>query len=103
TTWRARNAYMALKGQTGDPATLEKLFDTRELFQNVDWSRTKAYALGFGGVYVNLVGRGRDGIGVPGAEYDAVRRGIKEGLEALVDPVTGERPVTRVWTREEMY
>jgi len=102
-TWLARNGYMALKGQTGDPATLEKLFDTRELFQNVDWSRTKAYALGFGGVYVNLVGRERDGIVLPGAEYDAVRRGIKEGLEALVDPVTGERPVTRVWTREEMY
>ena len=102
-TWLARNGYMALKGQTGDPATLEKLFDTRELFQNVDWSRTKAYSLGFGGVYVNLVGRERDGIVLPGAEYEAVRRGIREGLEALVDPVTGERPVTRVWTREEMY
>ncbi|HJQ98707.1 MAG TPA: alkaline phosphatase family protein, partial [Candidatus Polarisedimenticolaceae bacterium] len=102
-TWLARNGYMTLKGQTGDPATLEKLFDTRELFQNVDWSRTKAYALGFGGVYVNLVGRERDGIVLPGAEYEAVRQGIKEGLEALVDPLTGERPVTRVWTREEMY
>lgn len=102
-TWLVRNGYMTLKGQNSDPATLEKLFDTRELFQNVDWLRTKAYALGFGGVYVNLVGRERDGIVLPGAEYDEVRRGIREGLEALVDPVTGERPVTRVWTREEMY
>jgi len=102
-TWLVRNGYMTLKGQTGDPATLEKLFDTRELFQNVDWSRTKAYALGFGGVYVNLVGRERDGIVLPGAEYEEVRRGIRAGLEALVDPVTHERPVTRVWTREEMY
>jgi peptidoglycan hydrolase CwlO-like protein len=102
-TWLARNGYMALKGQTSDPATLEKLFDTRELFQNVDWSRTKAYSLGFGGVYVNLVGRERDGIVLPGAEYEEVRRGIREGLEALVDPVTKERPVARVWTREEMY
>src|SRR5262245_36296141 len=102
-TWLVRNGYMTLKGQTSDPATLEKLFDTRELFQNVDWSRTKAYALGFGGVYVNLVGRERDGIVLPGAEYDEVRKGIREGLEALVDPLTGERPVTRVWTREEIY
>jgi predicted AlkP superfamily phosphohydrolase/phosphomutase len=90
-TWLARNGYMALKGQTGDPATLEKLFDTRELFQNVDWSRTKAYALGFGGVYVNLVGRERDGIVLPGPEYDAVRRGIKEASKrsSIRSPVSG--------------
>jgi predicted AlkP superfamily phosphohydrolase/phosphomutase len=102
-TWLVRNGFMTLKGQDDDPATLEKLFDTRDLFQNVDWSRTKAYALGLGSIYINLVGRERDGIVMPGAEYEEVRRRIAEGLEALVDPVSGERPVTRVWTREEMY
>ena len=56
-TWLVRNGFMTLKGQTTDPATLEKLFDTRDLFQNVDWSRTKAYALGLGSIYVNVVGR----------------------------------------------
>ena len=94
---------MALKGQTDDPATLERLFDTRDLFQNVDWTRTKAYALGLGSIYVNLVGREKNGIVIPGAEYEEVRRKIKEGLEALTDPKTGGHPVSKVWTREESY
>ena len=102
-TWLVRNGLMALKGQTEDPATLEKLFDTRDLFQNVDWSRTRAYALGLGSIYVNLVGREQHGIVLPGAEYEEVRAKIKQGLEALVDPVTKDHPVSRVWTREEMY
>jgi len=102
-TWLVRNGFMTLKGQTNDPATLERLFDTRDLFQNVDWSRTKAYALGLGTIYVNLMGREKDGIVMPGQEYDEVRQKIQEGLEALVDPLTGDRPVAKVWTREEMY
>jgi predicted AlkP superfamily phosphohydrolase/phosphomutase len=102
-TWLVRNGFMTLKGQTEDLATLEKLFDTRDLFQNVDWSRTKAYALGLGSIYVNLVGREKSGIVMPGSEYEQVRRGIIDGLEALVDPDTGERPVAKVFTREEMY
>jgi predicted AlkP superfamily phosphohydrolase/phosphomutase len=101
--WLIENGFMALKGQGSGPATLEKLFDTRELFQDVDWSRTKAYALGLGSIYINLAGREKQGIVLPGAEYDEVRRKIKEGLEALVDPVTGDKPVARVFTREEMY
>ena len=102
-TWLVRNGFMTLKGQTNDAATLEKLFDTRDLFQNVDWARTKAYALGFGGIYLNVVGREGDGSVMPGQEYDEIRRKIREGLEALVDPVTGDHPIARVWTREELY
>jgi predicted AlkP superfamily phosphohydrolase/phosphomutase len=102
-TWLVRNGFMTLKGQTADPATLEKLFDTRDLFQNVDWSRTQAYSLGFGGIYLNVVGREKEGSVMPGAEYDDVRTRIQSGLSALVDPSTGEHPIARVWTREELY
>jgi len=102
-TWLVRNGFMTLKGQTNDPATLEKLFDTRDLFQNVDWPRTKAYALGLGSIYLNVVGREKDGAVMPGQEYDEVRSRIREGLEGLVDPVTGEHPIAKVWTREEIY
>ena len=101
-TWLVKNGFMTLNGQTSDPATLEKLFDTRKLFENVDWSRTKAYSLGFGGIYVNLVGRERQGTVLPGPEYDDVRRRICDGLTSLVDPATGDHPVAKVWTREEL-
>ena len=101
--WLVENGLMVMKNMPTEKATLEKLFDTRELFGDVDWSKTKAYALGLGAVYINLIGRERYGIVYPGPEYEEVRKQIKEGLEALVDPETGERPVTRVWFREEMY
>jgi len=102
-TWLVRNGFMTLKGQTNDPATLEKLFDTRDLFQNVDWPRTKAYALGLGSIYLNVVGREKNGAVMPGQEYDDVRNRIREGLLGLVDPVSGAHPIAKVWTREEIY
>jgi len=59
--------------------------------------------LGFGGIYLNVVGREKEGAVLPGQEYDDVRRKIREGLEALVDPVTHDHPISKVWTREELY
>ncbi len=102
-TWLVQNGFLTLKGAPGEPATLKKLFETRDLFGNVDWSKTQAYALGLGSIYVNVMGREKHGTVMPGPEYDDVRRRIREGLEALIDPATGAHPVTRVWTREEMY
>jgi predicted AlkP superfamily phosphohydrolase/phosphomutase len=101
-TWLVRNGLMRLRGQSGT-MDLEKLFDTRDLFANVDWSGTKAYALGLGSIYVNVAGRERHGSVAAGAEYDEVVRTIREGLESIVDPETGERPVSRVWHRDEIY
>jgi len=101
--WLVANGLMTLKNQPTDPATLEKLFETRDLMGHVDWSRTKAYAIGLGSIYVNLVGRERQGTVLPGPEYEEVRSQIRLGLEAIVDPVTGQHPVARVLTREEMY
>jgi predicted AlkP superfamily phosphohydrolase/phosphomutase len=45
----------------------------------VDWSRTKAYALGLGGIYLNLAGRERDGIVAP-ADAPALLAEIKAKL-----------------------
>jgi predicted AlkP superfamily phosphohydrolase/phosphomutase len=109
-TWLWKNGFMSLKGVgTGREAggkTLEDLFDKKELgsfFKNVDWPRTKAYAIGLGNVYVNLLGREPNGSVAPGREYEEVRAAIVKGLEALVDEKTGEKPVVKVYTREEMY
>ena len=46
TTGSSRNGLMALKNQPLAPRGRWKAVDTRELFGNVDWSRTKAYAMG---------------------------------------------------------
>ena len=102
-TWLAKNGFMKLTGEDGDRMNLEDLFDQGDFFVNVDWSETKAYALGLGQIYVNLAGREAQGIVEPGEEYEAVRRAIKEGLEAYVDEKTGLNPVAHVFTREEAY
>jgi len=104
-TWLVRNGFMTLRGAEEGTRNLEDLFDKHgeSLFANVDWSRTKAYALGLGNIYVNLYGREPQGIVQEGEEYEAVVKGIKDGLESLVDEKTGEKPVTRVYRRDEIY
>ncbi len=102
-TWLVRNGFMTIVGEAGETKTLEDLFETHELFENVDWSRTKAYAMGLGGIYINLAGREAQGSVAPGEEYEAVRSAIIAGLEGLEDPATGEHPVRKVFRREEMY
>ncbi len=102
-TWLVRNGFMTLKSRGGEVKTLEDLFDRGEFFQNVDWSRTKAYAIGLGNLYINLAGREPAGVVLPGESYEEVREAIVRGLEGLVDGETGERPVSKVFRREEMY
>jgi len=102
-TWLVKNGYMVLNGQTADPQSLENLFEQGDFFVNVDWSKTKAYALGLGNIYINLAGREKQGIVHPGAEYTALQQAIKQGLEAYVDEKTGLHPVAHVFTRDEAY
>ena len=102
-TWLAKNGFMTLNGQDAKRMNLEDLFGQGNFFVNVDWSKTRAYALGLGQIYINQVGREAKGIVHPGAEYQQVAQQIKQGLEAFVDPETGEHPVAHVFTRDEAY
>ncbi len=103
-TWLVLNRYMTLKtGVEAKERDLEMLFDQGQFWENVDWSKTRAYAMGLGEIYVNLQGREAQGIVAPGVEYDALKAELKEKLVAMVDPDTGEHPVRRVVTREEAY
>ncbi|MFQ5876864.1 MAG: alkaline phosphatase family protein [Acidobacteriota bacterium] len=105
-TWLVENGLMTLKRGVFGGKTLEDLFDRGELgefFKYVDWSRTRAYAMGLGNIYINLMGREPKGSVAPGREYEEVRETIALKLERLVDPQTGESPIHRVYRREEMY
>jgi predicted AlkP superfamily phosphohydrolase/phosphomutase len=103
-TWLAQEGYLRLKGESADRANLEDLFDQAgSFFSHVDWSRTRAYAMGLGNIYVNLAGREGQGIVQPGAEYEALVAEIKAKLPEFVDPESGEKPVAYVFTRDEAY
>ena len=74
-----------------------------ELFLNVDWSRTKAYGMGFNGLYVNQVGREKYGIVSPGEEKEALLNEIIEKLLQVKDPKTGELVITNIYKAKEFY
>ncbi len=94
-TWLYKNGYLSLmddeKGVSG------------EFFENVDFSRTKAYALGFNALYINLRGREGKGIINPGPEKERLMDELIKRLEAVRDPKTGERVILKVYKREEIY
>src|ERR1044072_4293809 len=91
------------RGASNQPGT-SKLLSTFFLsFNDVDWSRTVAFAKGnYGQIYVNLKGREPNGV-VPDHEYDAVCERIVERLKALKDPLTGEQWAGQVFRREQVY
>ncbi len=103
-TWLVVNGYMTLKtGVEVKDRNVEMLFDQGQFWENVDWSKTRAYAMGLGEVYVNVKGREAQGVVEPGPTYDALKKELKEKMVAMIDPETGERPVRRVVTREEIF
>ncbi len=102
-TWLVRNGYLVLKQNDTKLADLEMLFNQGEFWPNVDWSKTRAYSMGLGEIYLNVRGREGQGIVSPGAEYDALREEIRTRLSEIVDPETGEKPVSRIFTRDEAY
>lgn len=103
-TWLVRNGYLKLEGQDASKLmTLDDLFVEGQFWQNVDWERTQAYAVGLGGIYINVLGREKNGIVTPGAEYEEICRKITAEMEAFVDPETGERPISKIYDRDEMY
>jgi predicted AlkP superfamily phosphohydrolase/phosphomutase len=96
-TWLMQEGYLVLEpGGARDLA-------------HVDWSKSRAYGVGFNALYLNLAGREgtpeRDpGIVKPGAEADALLLELKTKLEALRDTAKGNaQPILRVDRAREIY
>jgi predicted AlkP superfamily phosphohydrolase/phosphomutase len=73
-----------------------------DLLRDVDWSRTRAYALGLGGIYLNIAGREGQGIVRP-CEAEALKAAIARGLGGLRDPERGAVAVRHAVAREAVY
>ncbi len=67
-----------------------------------DWSRTRAYSLGLGHIYINLQGRERHGR-VARDEFDSLRRQLTQALLRWTDPATGRSPVRHVFRADSIY
>jgi len=72
--------------------------------EDVDWERTKAYAMGnMGYISINLQGREPRGSVKPGDDYRNTLNEIMRSLYDLKDPETGEPIIDHIFLREELY
>src|SRR6185369_7413300 len=90
-SWLVRNGFMTLK-----PGTTS----CDGLFESVDWSKTKAYALGFTSIYLNSSGREKQGV-VGGAELPELKRELMARLQQFDDG--GNMVIEKVHDIELLY
>jgi predicted AlkP superfamily phosphohydrolase/phosphomutase len=102
-TWLVQHGYMAVQGQQPGEKTLDDLFGGGEFWENVDWSRTRAYAMGLGQIYFNLRGREAQGIVSPGTEAKLLAEELSAKLLTLRDPDDGSPIVRAVYKRDDVY
>jgi len=91
-SWLRENGYLHLRNGDGESGSF---------FEGVDWGRTRAYALGLGGFYLNLQGREARGI-VAAHEADQLKREIAGRLAALRDN-NGAAPIRTVYQTASLY
>src|SRR5262249_29176381 len=73
-----------------------KVDDSRrkeEHLAGVDWSQTRAFAIGLTGIFLNIKDKYAQGIVEPGEEAERLREEIAQRLGALIDPETGTRGI----------
>ena len=102
-TWLVQNGYMKLQGTRPADKTLEDLFGGGTFWENVDWSGTRAYAMGIGQIYFNLRGRESRGIVSPGAEARQLADELRAKLLAMKDPDDGAAIIRSVYKRDDIY
>ena len=69
----------------------------------MDWGHTRAYGLGFAGLYLNLKGREKNGIVEPGSQREALLNELQEKLLAIRDPKNGTPVVLQIYRTDKVY
>lgn len=88
-SWLYQNGYLSIKQES----------DKTDYLQNVDWSQTRAYAIGLAGIYINRQGREKHGIVAP-EQVNSLKQELQEKLGGLIDPKTGERAIAQIYDVE---
>ncbi len=89
--WLRDNGFLKLKsGRIGRP-----------MLDNIDWSKTKAYGIGYNGIYLNIKNREKEGV-VKLKDVFNIKKDIKTRLENLINPYTKTRVVKKIYYKEEL-
>ncbi|MBI3820256.1 MAG: alkaline phosphatase family protein [Planctomycetes bacterium] len=109
-SWLCKNGYLAVREMTDQEKedlkdghmSIQDFKEPKRVFAWVDWSKTRAYSLGLGKIYINVKGREPKGIVEP-AEQEKLEREIAKKLEADVDPGTGKPFIKQAYLAREIY
>ena len=82
-SWLRDNGYLYLKD--------ENARTSGEFFDGIDWDRTRAFALGLTGVFINRRGREKSGIVEEGAEYQELVKIRHQASTADLIVIQGRR------------
>ncbi len=83
--WLLDQGYLVLKNQTRDVSMKDLYSPHNRYYDPYDWSRTRAYSMGLGKIFLNLKGREPSGIVAPGAQAHALIEEIRARLLSLED------------------
>ncbi len=91
--WLEKNGYLKLKDNDRQAKYLGA----------VDWSQTRAFAIGLAGLFLNIKGRESQGIVEPGDEAAKLRDEIAEKLAKLTDPTNNAPAIKNVYNALKVY
>jgi predicted AlkP superfamily phosphohydrolase/phosphomutase len=91
--WLEENGYLVVDDKRREESHLT----------GVDWSKTRAFAIGLTGLFINIKDKYAQGIVDPGREAEELRQEIAQRLMALVDPQTGVKAVKRAYVAQKAY
>jgi len=92
-SWLYMNGYLSLK---------EGKRESEEWFKDVDWGKTRVYALGLGGIYINQKGREAQGTVGPGEETQALKKELMDRLTNLKDAEKDSVAINRLFDRDQL-
>lgn len=91
--WLEQNGYLTVDdARRGD-----------DYLAGIDWSKTRAFAIGLTGIFLNLKDRFSQGIVESGDEAERLCKEIAEKLGSIVDPATGNRAIKRIYQSAKVY
>jgi predicted AlkP superfamily phosphohydrolase/phosphomutase len=92
-SWLHLNGYLSLK---------EGKQESEEWFKDVDWEKSRAYALGLGGIYINQKGREAKGTISSGEETKAIKKELVSRLSGLRDEENNSTAINKAFDRDEL-
>jgi predicted AlkP superfamily phosphohydrolase/phosphomutase len=92
--WLEENGYLKLKQDGRNKKNLT----------GIDWSETRAFALGLAGIFLNIKGREAQGIVDPQNEADSLRDEIAAKFTSLTDPdKSNQQVIKQVYNAQKIY